>query len=253
MNDLSKVFFNTLEMCDTLYKDETISARDSARVVANPRNFVVTEKDEPQEIQFVKARTLEAARGQKGTVAVLNFADGIMKGGLVFQGAHTQEEGLCRCSNLYPTLDQSRIDREFYKYNKSRGGYVFSDRLVYSKDVLVFKDDATNMPLTDPYYVDVITCPAPATEVEPKVIENRIEGIITTAGHEGVDCLVLGAWGCGAYHQDVGTVAKAFRKVLDRSNFFEKVIFAIYSKDNMYERFINAYFDGAKYKMVDRP
>ena len=56
-------------------------------------------------------------------VAALNFADAIEPGGLVLQGARTQEEQICRCSNLYESLLTQK--KEYYEYNKQFQSAIF--------------------------------------------------------------------------------------------------------------------------------
>ena len=53
-----------------------------------------------------------------------------------------QEECLCRSSNLYPCLEDGRVFDDFYRYHQEKTDYDFSDRIVYSPGITVFKDDA---------------------------------------------------------------------------------------------------------------
>ena len=62
-------------------------------------------------VSVTKSRTFEAAMrlakqhpGKR--IAVLNFASATKPGGGVLSGSSAQEESLCRCSTLYPTLDR---------------------------------------------------------------------------------------------------------------------------------------------------
>ena len=41
------------------------------------------------------------------------------------------------------------------------------------------------------------------------------------------DILILGAWGCGAFHQDAYQMAKCFKYVLTKYNYIPNIIFAI--------------------------
>lgn len=99
-----------------------------------------------------------------GKVAVLNFANPENPGGGVQNGAMAQEECLCRSSILYPCLIDDNVFTEYYQYHKELKNTFFSDRLIYTKDVTVFKDDNTipqMMPEDEWFNVDVITCAAP--------------------------------------------------------------------------------------------
>ena len=63
---------------------------------------------------FSHARKL--AKGYKGDVLVLNFANAVHPGGGVKKGSRAQEEDLCRKSSLMRSLE-SKESRAFYEYN----------------------------------------------------------------------------------------------------------------------------------------
>lgn len=121
----------------------------------------------------------------KGYITVLNFADDKQPGGLVWFGAETQEECLCRCSNLYLFLEKA----EDY-YNNREG-------IIYSKGVIFFKGE--DYKLREPKKVDVISCAAIGREDE---IRKKMRMILESAELNGVEYLVLGKWGCGAFGRD---------------------------------------------------
>lgn len=129
-------------------------------------------------------------------VAVLSFADGDTPGGLVWQGVKTQEEDLCRASNLYIALDTVE------------NLYPINGKLIYSKDVVFFRDDK----LRSPHKVDVISCPAPINSSLDA--ERRMRMIIEAARLNGVEILVLGRWGCGAFGNDWKEYKKLWDKVI---------------------------------------
>ena len=98
-----------------------------------------------------------------GKTAVLNFANPEMPGGGVRIGAMAQEECLCRSSNLYPCLCDENVFASYYKYHRELHSPFYSDRLIYTKDVTVFKDDGAVpklMAQEEWFTVDVITCAA---------------------------------------------------------------------------------------------
>lgn len=168
------------------------------------------------------------------TTAILNFADALTPGGLVWVGESTQEEHICRCSNLYASLTTIKATNLYYKANAAwlpRG--VYTDTVIYSKDVLFFRSGKDYRFLDVPYRMDVITCPAPSCHLKDKnaevIITRRIEHIIKSAVVNDVDNLILGAWGCGAFGQNPKIVAKAFQKALNKYPAFDNVIFAIRS------------------------
>ena len=75
-----------------------------------------------------------------------------------------QEECLCRSSNLYPCLFAPCAQAEYYQFNRNRSDHLFTDRVVYTPDVVVFKDDQPVpqlLPREQWFRVDVLTCAAP--------------------------------------------------------------------------------------------
>lgn len=193
-------------------------------------------------VEVVANTTFQCAREQKeqfSKIAVLNFANPYEPGGGVRRGAMAQEECLCRCSDLYNALAQPCFLKNYYLYHLVRITYNFSDRLIYSPDVTVIKsDDKIPQLLDNPFFVDVITCAAPCLPIWRirnnnkllKLYKSRIKNILEVAMSKDVDCLVLGAFGCGAFHNDPALMAKAFAEVLvdeEYAKYFKKVIFAI--------------------------
>ena len=172
-------------------------------------------------------------------IAVLNFANPREPGGGVWRGAMAQEECLCRCSNLYNILNQPYFLEHYYQYHQYNCDCLFSDRLIYSPNVTFFKtDDSIPSVLEDPFEVDVITCAAPYLHENIKkedrklldIYKSRIKNILEVAISKDVDVLILGAFGCGAFHNDPNLMSEAFADLLIHDQyavFFEKVVFAI--------------------------
>lgn len=174
-------------------------------------------------------------------IAVLNFANAYRPGGGVKDGAMAQEECLCRSSNLYESLTIPYLIRHYYKWNEKNTGDMSSDRIIYSPQVTVFKSDDTYPEnLEEWFHVDVITCAAPYYDTQKKkpvtidkltdVFEKRIRNLLEVAIANKVDYLVLGAFGCGAFHNPPELVASVFKRLLidqGYARYFEKVVFAI--------------------------
>lgn len=221
-----KVFENTLCLCNTVYKNDTAEAMRNTEVIFNGASLIKEKGNKEQNIRVVTAGSVSAIEGVVAgrRVAALNFADALTPGGLVFEGVETQEEDLCRCSNLYPCISQDKVFDNYYGYNRSLENDIYSDRLIYSSDVLFFKDE-TYWCLSIPVKCDVITCPAPVECSDKSVFINRIKCIIGSAHSKGVDTLVLGGWGTGVFGNDPVLVAYAFKEVLDEYKLFDTVIF----------------------------
>lgn len=230
-----QVFKDTLRMCQNEYREETEDVKKMTEVLIAPISdflFMPHPKMPNKNMQISIENNGTVAEGRRhigeGRVAILNFADGCTPGGLVWSGESTQEENICRCSNLYPTLTQDICRQKYYLPNaKTHGEYT--DALIYSRDVLFFRND-TDYSLVEPYKMDVITCPAPSTNLKERtyeVIKNRALHIVKSAIYNKVDVLILGAWGCGAFGQSPEFVSRAFVDAVTTYNAFDKVIFAI--------------------------
>ncbi len=95
--------------------------------------------------QVFKSMAAPLGVSKTGVVALdlHDKAHGPHPGGGVQNGAMAQEECLCRSSILYPCLIDDNVFTEYYQYHKELKNTFFSDRLIYTKDVTVFKDDNT--------------------------------------------------------------------------------------------------------------
>jgi uncharacterized protein (TIGR02452 family) len=183
-------------------------------------------------VQVTNETTLGAAfrlvdRGLRP--AALNFANGVEPGGGFLRGARAQEEVLCRSSALYQTL----IGDPMYEEHRERHPWAFTDWVILSPDVPVFrKDDGTE--LDRPWLLSFITCAAPYAPAlgQPRagdLLEKRISRVLAVAWAYGYSALVLGAWGCGAFENDPQRTAVNFRQALegDYCGGFSEVVFAI--------------------------
>ncbi|MEW2612979.1 TIGR02452 family protein [Streptomyces sp. NPDC047880] len=189
-------------------------------------------------IEVTGESSLEAARRLGGHVAVLNFASARNPGGGYLNGAQAQEEALCRASALYACLAGVRA---FYDHHRAHRDPFYTDRVIHSPAVPVFRDDRGGL-LAEPYTAGFLTSPAPNAGVVlrtaperahelPRVLAGRAERVLETAAAHGYPRLVLGAWGCGVFRNDPAQVARAFRTLLGPggrfAETFEHVVFAI--------------------------
>ena len=165
--------------------------------------------------------------------AVLNFASYKNPGGMFIKGSKAQEECLCHESYLYNVLKGCM---GYYNINhKNKNKSLYTDRALYSPNVRFIRGDKD-------VFCDVITCAAPnktaakkycniSDEENSKVLKERIEFVLKIAQDNGVDNLILGAYGCGVFGQDPLEVAKIFKEFLSgKYKCFNKVIFAIPNK-----------------------
>lgn len=187
------------------------------------------------EIEVTHESTLKAAARAGDDGVALNFASAKNPGGGFLGGAQAQEESIARSSAIYPCLQTAR---EFYDFHRAQKDLRYSDRVIYSPRVPVFRDDMGNL-LEKPYLTTFLTSAAPnlgavrsnQPEFEasvPEALNRRAIRVLEIAAAHGHRTLVLGAWGCGVFRNDPATVAAAFKHALATVNRFDHVIFAIY-------------------------
>jgi uncharacterized protein (TIGR02452 family) len=215
-------------------------------------------------IEVTRETTLEASKRlvEEGyeNVACLNFASAKHPGGGFLTGSRAQEESLARSSGLYPAIAQMK---EMYEYNKQIRTALYSDYMIFSPKVPVFRDDKGVL-LDTPYVVSMITSPAVNAGVVrererhnisaiDKVMSKRIEKILAVATHQQQEALVLGAFGCGVFQNNPYAIANHFKKALEDERFkgkFQKVVFAIY--ENSPQKEIYRIFQQAFQKYMQR-
>ena len=259
---LTAIFCDTQQLYTT--DPELVAAIDASR--KNTKLYDAGNiPDFPEEatragaVSVTKSRTYEAAMrlakqhpGKR--IAVLNFASATKPGGGVLSGSSAQEESLCRCSTLYPTLDRRFLWQKYYDVNRAAGDVLHTDACIYSPDIVICKTDENfpeRMPKEDWVTVDVISCAAPnlrntpanlynpesgrAVSILPadlqRLHEQRARAILAVAADNGVEIFVLGAFGCGAFRNDPRVVGKAYANVLnDCRRHFDLIEFAIFCR-----------------------
>lgn len=117
--------------------------------------------------------------------------------------ARAQEESLARSSGLYRCLLQAP---EFYAFHRSQRDLRYSDRVIFSPSVPVFRDDDGEL-LAQPYLVSFLTAAAPNAgalgpghahaPTLPGVLSARAAKVLAVFWASGLRRLVLGAWAAG--------------------------------------------------------
>ncbi|MEU7554849.1 TIGR02452 family protein [Streptomyces sp. NPDC044571] len=229
-----------------IYGPDQVIPDESTPVGAGQTTIEVT-----GESSTVAARRLTADGPESPTVAVLNFASARNPGGGYVRGAKAQEEALCRASALYDTLLQAR---EYYEIHRAGRSTFYTDRVIHSPGVPVFRDDRGEL-LETPFRVGFLTSPAPNAGTirrqEPEraaeiaaALARRAERVLETAALHGYPRLVLGAWGCGVFRNDPAEVAEAFRALLAGrfGGAFAHVVFAVLDRNPATRKTFEAVF-----------
>jgi uncharacterized protein (TIGR02452 family) len=175
-----------------------------------------------------------------GNIIALNFASAKSPGGGFQTGANAQEESIARASALYPCLIRCK---EFYEYHKKQESPLYSNNMIYSPNVPIFRDDKGNL-LSNPILCSFITSPAVNAKVARdrgikedvirETMKVRIKEILNLALNKQPKAIVLGAFGCGVFGNIPKDVARIFvlelMQKIDRLKNIE-VIFAIYDNN----------------------
>ena len=168
---------------------------------------------------------------------VLNCASARHPGDGFLNGASAQEESLCRASALYVCLLGAP---EYYDDQRNHRDVFYTDRVIVSPHMPVFRNDSGGL-LEEPHHVSFLTAAAPNAGVIARerpealaciaaVLRARSAQVLAVAAHEGLQHLVLGAWGCGVFGNSPLHVASAFRAHLDDGKFandFRRIVFAV--------------------------
>lgn len=195
-------------------------------------------------ISVVNESTLAGAQrlalAAPDVAGVLNFASARNPGGGFLGGAQAQEESLARSSALYAS-QTSAIAAPYYEYHRANSSLLYSDRTILTPACPVFRADDGSL-LEVPYQVHFLIAAAPnagavarnqpeLVEQIPAIFARRLHLVLALALHAGCRRIVLGAWGCGVFANDVTMVANAFAAALTGNGAFagrfDEVVFSV--------------------------
>lgn len=231
------------EVLQTSQNQSVLYTPNNFEEVFQQRNNILKTKDFTTYFEVKNTTTLNAVRQlvqeDLGKVVALNFASAKNPGGGFLGGSQAQEESLARASGLYPCLEQYMDS--YYAINRSYNSCLYTDHLIYSPKVAVFRDDEDQF-LDNYYQTSFITSPAVNAgavhqneknniqKIESKMLE-RIKQVLSVAVTHNYSVLVLGAWGCGVFKNNPQDIARYFRKHLKEEGLFEnafkRVVFAV--------------------------
>lgn len=180
---------------------------------------------------------------------VLNLASRRNPGGGVKNGSRAQEESLFRSTNLFLSMYRYAEYAEDYGLEKSKIQYPMPVRFggIYVPDATVFRAGAKdNFALLDtPYYMSFVAVAAinhpdldrdgNICEEDAALTKNKMRTMLRIGLLNGHDSIVLGAFGCGAFHNPPKHIARLFHEVIDEKEFKDKyklIAFAILEDHN---------------------
>jgi len=215
-------------------------------------NFGINNKTNYSVINADCLETAEALLKAGFNPCVLNLASRQNPGGGVTNGAGAQEENIFRRSNLFLSLYQFASYANEYGIKKNEKSYPLNQKTggIYSADITVFRGSEKNgyCLLKKPYNLSFTSVPAISN---PELInkngklylheniaeptKEKIRTILRIAGKYKHDCLVLGAFGCGAFANPPNHIAELFKEVFLEKEFaavFKLVVFSIFEDHN---------------------
>lgn len=231
-----------LDYVQSVYKSQIVECVRNTKVYSGQVSVpdgMLNRYDEDTEVFVVNmatATTIYLYALDDGKLAALNFASFTEPGGKFIDGSGAQEESLCQESILYPVL--LSFKDTYYKENYNcRNNGLYSDRALYSPGIVfcgAVGDANTSVEC------DIITCAAPNLsyincwssipyEENLNALRKRIDFVLSIAAANGVDNLILGAFGCGVFGQRSYDVALIFDELIKDKykRAFRKVIFAV--------------------------
>lgn len=254
--ELKQVFFDSMNLiaADNFLSDAVNSSQERQKFIPEGQYPIYNEyqpQDYKTKLFVTKSGTFDAARKYEGKTAALNFASATNPGGGVLNGSSAQEECLCRVSTLYKCLTYKNVWFPFYKAHRQQQNNLHNNDIIYTPDVVVFKNDNCELLPKDEWKkIDVITCAAPnlreknnehcnpgeaknLVKVSNDELYNihlsRAKRILQVAAENRVENIVLGAFGCGAFKNDPKVVAKAWHDaVYAFDTAFKNIEFAVY-------------------------
>ena len=245
MSDIKTININKLEQRIATEHDARVIAwidtqrhyKDSPKYSSRIFENVSLSKSVPR-LKGIKSTSIKvieqdciyaALKALPGRICILNMADWTRAGGAVDAGSRAQEEELFRRSNLHLHLHQI-----YYPMSRFQ--------TVYSTNVEFFKDgfDKSYALMTEPRKFDVISAPAlvgPATSEDGQrylhtsdvaTMKTKIRNLLFIAADNGVDTLILSAWGCGAFGCPPTHTAEIFKEVIEEfDGLIPNITFAI--------------------------
>jgi uncharacterized protein (TIGR02452 family) len=235
-------YVNSLGDTVLVINEDAIASIHRNVEIAEIEDFLVTERKDTRFYIF-NGDCLDAGIHMKSlgyNPIVLNMANNFKPGGGVEHGAGAQEESLFRRSNYF-----QHLNKKFYPI---KGG-------IYSPNVVVFKSsEAENYLLyKTPQTISMVAVAAirrpklittesgfKYSDQDRQVMVNKVQIILNAAAKFNHDCVILSAFGCGAFKNPPEEVAGIFKQVLDSPLFFgvfSRVVFAIFNDHNSFHQY----------------
>lgn len=252
--------FDAVKNCQYTLEDFTVVKLDGSKMINSSKNTIYYPgkskfKSKPKNfdktiIHVVEGDCLECGiffkKNFKTNPVVLNMASDKTPGGGYRGGSGAQEENLHRRTNLYMCLEDPD------KINKDRKWGWPLEKVcgIYSPDVQVFRssEEKGYKFLETPEELSILTVAAvrrPKTKTnfqtkeiliekdDAELCKDKMRIMFNIAMEHGHTCLILSAFGCGAFCNPPKHIAQLFKEVLSEyKGVFEYIVFSIIEDHN---------------------
>ena len=218
-----------IPLCNSLVNLD-VSKINIAKDTYDTRLYLL-EKDTMSAVDIIKKENKNA------NVCILNFSDYKVPCGLFRKGDVAQEESICHATNLYNELFHNYSWYTVHEKTMNHG--MYQDESILSENITIMRKNYEDIQ-SETVTVDVLTCAAPnkspiirykkylCEECDAAMIK-RIDYVLNMMCYKPYDAIILGAYGCGVFHNDPELVSKTFLTLL-RTKYkgvFKNVVFAI--------------------------
>lgn len=173
------------------------------------------------------------------SVSALNFASAKNPGGGFLNGAMAQEEALAASSGLYNTL---LLHQDYYIKNRECKTMMYTNHAIYSPDVVFFRDGKFNL-IEEFAKSSILTIPAvnfgqvilkgEDEKLAKVIMKERMRLCLAIFAYMNEKNIILGAYGCGVFRNDVNDIALWWKELLEEEGygcFFDEVVFAVLNR-----------------------
>ena len=263
-NDLRKIYLETMQIamkgCYTACDGTEVVMPSTKAMIEGTRFYTerldagsVPCRENPTGIDVMNMDSIKCGRkllDEGMNPVVLNMANRHFPGGGVLNGSRAQEESLFRSTNLFLSLYRfNKTYASLCKLETAAQQYPMPQEFggIYVPNATVFREGIDNdfALLPHPYalsFVSVAAISNPTltengmlTEDAIYLTKEKMRTILRIGLLNGHDCIVLGAFGCGAFHNPPRHIARLFHEVIEEKEFkdkYHKIAFAILDDSN---------------------
>ncbi len=174
--------------------------------------------------------TVTALRRAQGKTAIVDPVSFTRPGGAYLDGSFGPEQILCSESNLYPVL--CGMKATYHDANRGYAcGQLFTGRALYLPGVAFIRNgeirEADVIAIAEPNRERALENHRSETECDDCLAE-RVDSMLRIAAANGIETLIVGAFGCGRQGFPEAQVISLFEKwIAEHPGAIEHIVFAV--------------------------